>query len=76
MREQHRLGPLQVRVAGEVDVVGRGRRTSTQHLLQLVDARGDVGALAAHEQPQGGGDLVVAAAAGVELGARPPRRAR
>ena len=76
VREQHRLGALQVRVPGEVDVVRPGRRTSTQHLLQPVHVRGDVGALAAHEQPQGGGDLVVAAAAGVELGAGVARRAR
>ena len=73
VREQHRLRALQVRVAGEVDVVGRvgARRASTS--CKPVHVRGDVGALAPDEQPQRGGDLVVAAAAGVELRARGAR---
>ena len=72
VREQHRLGALQVRVAGEVDVVGRGRRTSSSTACRRVDVRGDVGALAAQEQAQRGRDLVVAAPAGVQLRARGP----
>ncbi len=40
VREQHRLGPLHVRVAGERDL-GRLPRPLQQHALQLVDPRRD-----------------------------------
>ncbi len=73
VREQHRLRALEVRVAGEVDVVG-GIRARHEHLLQPVHVGGDVGALAPEEQAQRGGDLVVAAATGVELRPRGPRQ--
>ena len=40
VREQHRLGPLQVRVAREVRIVVALLGPAHQHALQVVDARG------------------------------------
>ena len=68
VREQHRLRPLEVRVAGEVHV-GGFLGPAQQHRLELVDARRLHPALAAQVQAQIERDLVVAAAAGVQLGA-------
>ena len=66
--EQHRLGPLEVGVAGQVRVAGRfGPRQ--QDVLQGDGQPGDLDELALAPQPQIGGDLVVAAAGGVQLGA-------
>jgi hypothetical protein len=65
--QQHRLGPLQVGVAGQVRIAG-GPGPVEQHLLQLADPPGDPGQLALGPESQGGDDLVVAAAPGVELG--------
>ena len=73
VREQHRLRALEVRVAREVVVGARGLRPLEQHLLQTVHPARGVGALALEEQAQRGRDLVVAAAAGVELRAGRPR---
>ena len=70
MREQDRLGALEVRVPGQV-LLGTGRPSAIeQHLLQPVHPTGSVEPLAFHEAPQRGGDLVVAAPPGVQLGAR------
>ena len=66
--EQHRLGPLEVGVAGQVGVAGR-LGPGQQHVLQGDDEPGDGDQLALAPQPQVGGDLVVAAAGGVQLGA-------
>ena len=69
VREQHRLRALQVRVAGEVRrrSASSARRSSTacSSWMRARPAR----ALAPEEQPQVERDLVVAAAAGVQLGA-------
>src|SRR5690349_14899918 len=68
VREEHRLGALQVRVTGQVGVAGVTRALQ-QYLLQTGE-RGDLRlALAAQPEPQRERDLVVAAAAGVQLGA-------
>ena len=75
VRDEDRLGPLEMRVPGEVGVAG-DRGAVDEDLGQVVGALGDVAAFAADEEPQGGDDLVVAAAAGVELGAGRVRRAR
>ena len=72
MREQHRLRALEMRVAREVVVGPGGRRALEQHLLEAVDRRDGVGGFALEEQAQRGGDLVVPAAAGVELRAGRP----
>ena len=69
VREQHRLGALHVRVARQVHV-GRFLGPPQEHGLELVDARRLHAALAAQEQSEVERDLVVAAAAGVQLGAR------
>ena len=66
--QQHRLGPLHVGVAGEVGVAGR-LGPGEQDVLQGDDEPGDVDQLALAPQPQVGGDLVVAAARRVQLGA-------
>ena len=69
MGERHRLGPLHVRVARQLDVGGHRRLGPiVQDLLQLDDPAGDLEQGALGEQPHVGGDLVVAAASGVELG--------
>ena len=67
VREQHGLGALQVRVAGQRDL-GRLPRALQQHALQLVDPRRDRPALAAQVEAHVERDLVVAAATGVQLG--------
>ena len=68
VREEDWLGALQVRVPGEVGVAGIGGALDEDG-LQVVDAAGDGSAFALEEAAEVGGDLVVAAAAGVELGA-------
>jgi len=47
MGQEHGLRALQVRVAGEVDLVAGFGRAGEQHLLQGVRTAGDVAALAA-----------------------------
>ena len=66
MREQHRLRALEVRVAGEVHV-GGFLGPPHEHLLQLVDAPHLRETFAAQVQPHVERDLIVAAAAGVQL---------
>ena len=66
--EQHRLGALQVRVAGQVAAPASSARAS-EHALQLERRPADVGGRPLAPQPHRGRDLIVAAAAGVELGA-------
>ena len=66
--QQHGLGPLQVRVAGEVGVAGR-LGPGEQRPLEREHRRGHLGQRPLRVEPQVGGDLVVAAAAGVELAA-------
>ncbi len=66
MSEQHRLRTLQVGVARQVRVAGV-ERPPQQHLLQPVDPAGDVEQLAFAPQAEIGGNLIVAAARGVEL---------
>ena len=66
--EQHGLGPLEVGVAGQVGVSGRFR-SRQQDVLQGDGQPGDLDELALAPQAQVGGDLVVAAAGGVQLGA-------
>ena len=66
--QQHRLGPLEMCVAGEIDVAGL-LGTEDQHLLQGDDLGGHRQQLPLGVQPQIGGDLVVATAAGVQFGA-------
>ena len=67
--QQHRLGPLQVGVAGQV-ASPRRLGAGEQHVLQGDARRAATAAqLALAPQPQVGGHLVVAAAAGVQLGA-------
>ena len=72
VRQHHRLRALQVRVAGEVGVAGV-LGPAHQHLLQRGDAL-DLLARPARRRNRrrSSGDLVVAAAAGVQLGARGP----
>ena len=68
MRRQHRLGPLQVRVAGQDHValalggVDQGRLQFDQAAVDAVDG-------VAHPELDIGDDLIVAAAAGVQLAA-------
>ncbi len=69
MGQQHGLRPLEVGVAGEIGVAG-GAGPVEQGALQRVQVAGEGAALAADVEAQVGRDLVVAAAAGVELGAR------
>ena len=75
VREQHRLRALQVRVAREVrSSVGSSARLQRAPLAARGSARDLRAALAPEVQPQVERDLVVAAAAGVQLGAgRRPR---
>ena len=75
VRQQDRLGALEVREAGQRDF-GRLVRAPEEHLLQRVDAGHLLTTFAAHVQPQVECDLVVAAAAGVQLGAGRPRDLR
>ena len=65
--QQHRLGPLQMGVAGQVDVAGLEGALG-QDVLEGDDLAGHLDQRAAAPQAQVGGDLVVAAAAGVQLG--------
>jgi hypothetical protein len=66
MREQHRLRALQMRIAGNDDVeIARGPRM--ERALQLGDGATVVRDLVPDPEAHGGGDLVVAAAAGVEF---------
>ena len=68
VRRQHRLGPLQVRVAGQDDVaVALGR--VDERPLQLAQPAVEVVDGVAHPELDVGDDLVVAAAAGVQLAA-------
>ncbi len=64
--QQHRLGPLEVGVAGQVGLAG-GLGQLEQHLLEDEHPTGDPDDLALGEEPQIGGHLVVAAATGVQL---------
>ncbi len=73
VREEDGLRPLEVRVAREIDLTGVGC-AAHEHLLQLVHAHGDVAPFAAQVEAQVECDLVVAAAARVELGARRARQ--
>jgi hypothetical protein len=68
VRQEHGLRALQVGVAREVHVLRR-LRARQQHLLQPVDTGRDRCALAPEEPSERGGDLVVAATTGVQLGA-------
>ena len=75
--EQHRLGPLEVGVAGQVRSSPAASARASEHVLQGDDRAGRRSSeLALAPQAEVGRDLVVAAAAGVQLGARPRRRAR
>ncbi len=67
MGEQHRLRPLHVGVAGQVDV-GRLPGSLGQHVLERHDLLGHADERATAPQAQRRGDLVVAAAPGVQLG--------
>ena len=68
MSEEHRLGTLQVGVAREIaDLVGFG--AGVQHVLQRHRLAGDRGQLTLAPQTKIGGDLIVAAPCGVQLGA-------
>ena len=68
MSEQHGLRALQVRVARQDRVAGCiGARH--EDLLQRVGAARDLPTFAAEPEAEIGGNLVVAAASGVELGA-------
>ena len=66
VREEHRLGPLQVGVAGQ-ECVARLGRAAFQGPLQPEHRRDDAGELGACEQPERSRDLVVAAATRVQL---------
>ncbi len=66
--EQHRLRPLQVGVARQVGVAGV-EGALQQHLLQPVDAPGDLEQFTFAPQAQVGRHLVVAAACRVQLAA-------
>ena len=68
MGQQHRLGPLQVGVAGQVDVGGLAGALG-QDVLEGHDLGGHADQRPPAPQAQVGGDLVVAAAPGVQLGA-------
>ena len=68
VRRQHRLGALQVRVAGQDQVavaLGRGQQGALQFLQPAVEVVDGV----AHPELHVGDDLIVAAAAGVQLAA-------
>ena len=66
MRHQHRLGPLQMRVARHHGIAGLFRLLQQRFCpsLQCVDNQSD---LLPHIQPQVGRDLFVSAAPGVQL---------
>ena len=66
MRNQHRLCPLQMRVAGHDCVAGRAPLFDerARPVCKAFDHELD---LSANIEPQVGGDLFVAAAAGVQL---------
>ena len=66
VRQQHRLGSLQVRVARQIGRAGRDR-TLEQHLLKAEHSIRNDAQLPLAPQPQRGRHLVVAAASGVEL---------
>ena len=67
VRQQHRLRPLQVRVAREIGVFGLPG-SSQQYPLQLNYPPADGGQFPLGPQAQVRGDLVVAAAARVQTG--------
>ena len=69
MGRQHRLGPLQMGVAGQ-DHVGVGVAAGDKGPLERRPAAVDLVDGLADPEPQVGGDLVVAAAGGVEFPAR------
>ena len=66
---QHRLGPLQVRVAGQDARRRRARQRPTNARCKLDQPRVDLVDRVADPEPQIGRDLVVAAAGGVQLAA-------
>ena len=68
MRREHGLGALQVRVAGQDDVEVAVAAVD-EGLLQVEQSRVDAVEGVADPEPQIGGDLIVAAAAGVQLAA-------
>src|SRR5262249_507366 len=68
MRREHRLSPLQMRVARQNDVA-LALRGVEQALLQLAQAYINCVNGGGGPEVQGGGDLIVAAAAGVQLAA-------
>ncbi len=65
--DEHRLGALHVRVAGHHGIAGSLRACSTSALAQAASASMTERDLLAHVEAQIGGDLLVAAAAGVQL---------
>jgi hypothetical protein len=65
MSNQHRLGPLHVRVAGHHRFAG-GARLLDQRIGPCGKSFDRESDLPAHIEPQIGGDLFVAAAAGVQ----------
>jgi hypothetical protein len=68
VRQHDRLGALHVRVAREIYVLGVGlRRPAQDHLHEVTQPSGHRAALPADVEAQVERDLVVAAAAGVEL---------
>jgi hypothetical protein len=73
--QQHGLGPLEVGVAGQVDVAGLLGPVQ-QHRLEVEHGQGHVGERPLHVAAEGGGHLVVAAPAGVQLGTRCPGQLR
>ena len=66
MRDQHRFGALQMRVSGHGRFTG-APGLGEQRRDQLFQVCGRGTARLAHEQPQIGRDLLVAAAPGVQL---------
>ena len=69
MCEQHRLRPLQVRVAGQVGVAGADGAIE-EHSLQFVETPGDAEQFTLAPQAQVGRHLIVTAPGRVELAAR------
>jgi len=69
VREEHRLGALEMRVTGD-EHVAVGRRDREQRPLGAAQPRGEVGAGVLEPQPHVGRDLVVAAPGRVQLGRR------
>ena len=68
MRKQHRLRPLEMRVARQVHVPCLTGAVQ-EDVLECHDIDGDGGERTSRPQAKVGGDLVVAAPSGVELGA-------